>query len=211
MSLDVNKAEVLNFFDNYILKYIVKDLEALDLITADVDGRGGCAIPQSTSAFSALDLVGYLIHTQDMRVVGMSFSEFLGNVIYFPSIHNIVSQQHIIELIRDDIRSVMAHRFALSLFQITKEDNGHLLYEEDGKYILSASHLTKLTIKAINQVYLNIFNDSFVINGFTHEQSIQKIKTKIDKLKAHVSIKQASISGLYISTTSTNTTSSFGV
>mgnify|MGYP007097323165 FL=1 len=51
MSYLVNKAEVMEFFDNHIMKYIITDLEILNKIKADDSGIGGCAIPQALSTF----------------------------------------------------------------------------------------------------------------------------------------------------------------
>jgi len=210
MSFESNKAEVIELFENHILKYIVKDLKVLDGIKADESGAGGCAIPQATAAFSALDLMGYLTNPQEVRPVEMRIKDFLGNPLYFPTIQHLVTQSGFLDFIRDNVRSIMAHRFALSIFDITKEDNGHLFYQEGNKYIFSARHLTHLTISAINHVYQSIQTDSFRINGFTNEESIEKMKTKVDKLKSYIGTDFTGLSGLFVSTTTTQTTSSLG-
>lgn len=209
MSFESNKAEVIELFENHILKYIVKDLEVLDEIKAE-DGVGGCAIPQAIATFSALDLMGYLTHPQDLRPVEMRLKDFIGNQLYFPTIQHLVNQPGFLDSIRENVRSIMTHRFALSIFDITKEDNGHLFYQEHGRNIFSARHLTKLTIIAINQVYKSILDNSFRINGFTNEESIEKMKNKIYKLKSYVGNGFTPPSGLSTSSTTTQTTSSLG-
>ena len=182
MSSDVYKAEVLNLFDNYIIKYIIADLKVLDSIKAnEITGIGGCAIPQAIATFAALDLIGYLIHPQELSELKMIFSYLLSNTRYFPSIENITTKENV-EKIRNDIRSTMVHRFLLPQFDITKEDNGNLFYEANGRLIFSTSHLTKLTILCIESIHKEIETDAFMITGLNNEDSIEIIKTKIDKL-----------------------------
>lgn len=84
MSYESNKIEVLDLFDNHIIKYVVKDLEVLDSIEPDASGAGACTIPQAISTFAALDLIGYLVHSQNVRPVDMCFTELINNNTYFP-------------------------------------------------------------------------------------------------------------------------------
>src|SRR5688572_3604781 len=145
MSYETNKAEVLALFDNHIIKYVIKDLEVLDSIEPDALGAGACAIPQAISTFAALDLIGYLIHPQDVKVVGMSFTDLLNNDTYFPEIKQYSSHANFFASFRDDLRSIMAHRFSLTKYDITKSNNGYLFVEDGGSHIFNTSHLTRIT------------------------------------------------------------------
>jgi hypothetical protein len=86
MSYESNKIEVLDLFDNHIIKYVLKDLEVLDRIELDASTAGACTIPQAISTFAALDLIGYLVHSQNIRPVDMFFTELINNDTYFPEI-----------------------------------------------------------------------------------------------------------------------------
>lgn len=209
MSFESNKVAVLDLFENHIIKYIVKDLEVLDSIKPDASGAGGCAIPQASATFSALDLMGYLTHPQELNVVNMSFSNLLGDSRYFPTIQHLINQTGFLEMIRDNVRSIMSHRFSLSTFDITKGDNSDLFFEEGGRVIFNTSHLTTLTISVIQNIYQSIVDNTFTINGYTNEESIAKMKVKIDNLKTYVS-GGFTFRGLPISSTTTETTSSLG-
>lgn len=206
MTYEKNKADVLDLFDNHIIKYIIKDLEVLDRIKADASGVGGCAIPQASATFSALDLIGYLVHHQEPSELKMCFGSLLNNEAYFPSLRHYKNHRQFLELMRDDVRSVMAHRFYLARYDITKEDNGHLFYDGRGKIIFSTSHFTKLTIRTIYTIYECIKNDTLLISGFSKEASMEKIKDRVDKLKNYESDAYATLIGLQSFTVTTQTT-----
>ena len=87
------------------------------------------------------------------------------------------------ESFKENIRSVMVHRFSLSKYDIAKSDTNHLFYEQDGRQIFNTSFFTKTTIVAINKIYNNIQNDSFVINGYDKEYTMEKIKNRIESPK----------------------------
>lgn len=208
MSYTNNKAIVINLFDNHIIKYIVKDLEILNSIEADSSGYGGCAIPQASSTFAALDLIGYLIHPQELKTVSMSFTDLLKNNQYFPDFVEYTSDINFFDSFKENIRSVMVHRFSLSKYDIAKADTNHLFYEQDGRQIFNTSFFTKTTIVAINKICNNIKNDSFVINGYDKEYTMEKIKNRIEKLKDFEGKYFSNLINLPISTTTTETTSS---
>ena len=183
MSYEANKTEVLDFFDNHIMKYIIVDLEVLDEIKAKSLGGGGCSIPQASSTFSALDLIGYLIHPQDLGTVSMSFSGLLMNGAYFPEFSEYSTKAKFFDSFRDDLRSIMAHRFSLAKYDIAKTNDSHLFVEQSGRQIFNVSYFTKITIKAIKKIYEEIQNDQFVISPFSNEVTIEKVKSRITKLK----------------------------
>ena len=108
MSYLVNKAEVMEFFDNHIMKYIITDLEILNKIKADDSGIGGCAIPQALSTFSALDLMGYLLHPQDIETNKMTFSDLLKNSKYFPEFETFSTKDNFILSFKDNLRNIIA-------------------------------------------------------------------------------------------------------
>lgn len=210
MSYETDKDEVIKLFDNHIMKYIVKDLEVLDSIKPDSCGAGACTIPQAISTFAALDLIGYLTHSQDVRTVGMSFIELLKNDTYFPEFRQYISHSNFFYSFRDNLRSIMTHRFSLTKYDITKNSNRHLFVEEGGRQIFNASCFTKMTLTAIRNIYQMITTDSFIINGYTKEVTMEKIRTRIEKLKAFDGNNFLPLSNVPISTTTTQTTSSLG-
>ena len=210
MSHENNKSIVLDLFDNHIIKYIIKDLEILDLIKADDFGVGGCAIPQATSTFSAIDLIGYLIHTEDRRTLQMSFTELLKNERYFPDFKDYSTYSEFFDSFRDDFRSVMVHRFSLTKYDIAKIETSTLFIVEQGKTIFNVSYFTKMTIEAIKKIYQEIKDDTFIINGYSEEVSMEKIKNKVVELKNYNSTNFRLLENLPTSTTSTETTSSLG-
>lgn len=144
MSYDINKQEVLKLFDYHIMKYIIKDLEVLDSIISDNAGTGGCAIPQAISTFSALDLIGYLVHPQEIKPVGMSFSELLKNEIYFPGFKEYTCHINFLDSFRDNIRSIMVHRYSLVGYEITKNDTEQLFWNNGNNQTFNASYFTKM-------------------------------------------------------------------
>ncbi len=210
MSYQTNKTEVLDFFDKYIIRYVVKDLEILDNIRADTFGAGACTIPQAISTFAALDLIGYLIHTQEIKTVGMSFTEFINNDIFFPEIKQYSSYANFFEFFRDNLRSFMVHRFSLVKYDITKSTMEHLFFEENGRQIFNASKFTRMSVYSIQKVYNELKNESFIINGYSKEKTMKIIKERIEKLQDFKGILFKPEFNLPISTITTKTTSSIG-
>ncbi|TXI70343.1 MAG: hypothetical protein E6Q41_01525 [Cyclobacteriaceae bacterium] len=176
MSYDINKTEVLDLFDNHIIKYIVKDL----------------------------------VHSQKVRPVDMSFTELINNDTYFPEIKQYSSCANFLTSFRDNLRSIMAHRFLLAKYDITKSNIGHLFFEESGRQIFNVSHFTKMTVAAIRTIYNKINEDSFIINGYSKELTMEKIKEKIDELRDYEGKAFSHLTNLPSSTTTTQTTSSLG-
>ena len=183
MSYETDKLQVLDFFENHIIKYIIVDLEKLEETKADSSGAGGCAIPQASSTFSALDLIGYLIHPLDIRTVDMSFSNLLSNETYFPEFKKYSSQVKFFESFKDNLRSIMVHRFSLAKYDIAKTNDNHLFVEKNGRQVFNTSYFTRITINVINKIYTEIINNKFTINGLSKEASMVKIKDRITKLK----------------------------
>lgn len=183
MSYESDKSEVLDFFDNHIIKYIIVDLEVLNEIKATKLGGGGCSIPQASSTFSALDLIGYLIHQQDLATVGMSFSSLLKNEVYFPEFSEYSTKAKFFDSFRDNFRSIMAHRFSLVKYDIAKTEDNYLFVEKNGRQIFNVSYFTKITIKVIKKIYEEIQNDQFVIPTFSKEITMKKVKDRITKMK----------------------------
>jgi hypothetical protein len=185
MSYEINRNSVLEIFENHIIKYIVKDLVALNRVMPDESGAGGCAIPQASSTFAALDLIGYLVHPQELRGVGMHFTDLLKDNTYFPELQQYLQTEESCDSFRDNIRSIMSHRFLLTKFGIAKINYQGLFLEIDGDLVFNATYFTKITIRVINEIYQQIKNDTFIINGCSREETMEKIKNKIDKLKAY--------------------------
>lgn len=207
MSYEINKAEVLDFFDNHIMKYIIVDLEVLDEIKAKSFGGGGCSIPQASSTFSALDLIGYLIHPQDLGTLRMSFSDLLKNKSYFPEFIEYSTKAKFFDSFRDNFRSIMAHRFSLAKYDIAKTDDTHLFVEKDSRQIFNVSFFTKITIKAIKKIYEEIKHDQFLISTFSNEVTMEKVKTRITKLKEYEGSVYVLLNDLPITTTTQSTCS----
>jgi hypothetical protein len=208
MSYENNKLDVLSLFDNHIIKYVVKDLLVLDSIKADDLGLGGCSIPQAISTFSALDFIGYLIHTENIKTIGMSFTELLKNELYFPDFKDYSIHEKFFHSFRDDIRSVMVHRFSLIKYDIAKIKTSNLFIKGHDVEIFNVSYFTKMTINAINKIYDDIKNDTFKIDGFSKEASMENIKNKILNLKIHNSYKINLLENEPTSTISLETTRS---
>ncbi len=207
MSYEIDKAEVLDFFDNHIMKYIIVDLEVLDEIKAKSLGGGGCSIPQASSTFSALDLIGYLIHPQDLGTVSMSFSGLLKNESYFPEFSEYSTKEKFFNSFRDNIRSIMAHRFSLAKYDIAKTEDNYLFVEKSGRQIFNVSYFTKITIKAMKKIYEEIQNDQFFISTFSKKITMQKVKDRITKLKEFEGSVYVLLNDLPITTTTQTTCS----
>ena len=95
---------------------MVKDIKVIDQIKPDAT-----AISQTSAIIQALDLMGYLTHPQELKVINLSFSHFLNNEVYFPSINQHKNHINFLNLLRDDVISIMAHRFSLTMFDITEK------------------------------------------------------------------------------------------
>jgi hypothetical protein len=209
MAYDTDKLDVLKFFDDHILKYIVTDLEVLNSIEADSNGIGGCAIPQAVSTFSALDLLGYLIHPQDLKTVGMSFTDLLKNQTLFPEFRRFTAHIDFFNSFRDDVRSIMTHRFSLTKYAIAKVKMADLFFENSGVTVFNVCRFTEMAIEGIHKVYDDLQRDSFIINGYTKIESVKKIKDRIEKLKLFESDDFIGPSNLN-STSTTQTTNPLG-
>ena len=183
MSYETDKANILAFFDNHIIRYVVSDLEALNSIEADETGAGGCSIPQASATFSALDLMGYLMHPQDISPMKMSFSDLLNNEKYFPEFKQYSIQANFFNSFKDNLRSFMVHRFSITKYDITKTSDTNLFTEMDTRQIFNTSYFTKITINAINKIYNEIKEDKFLINGFSKKITLGKVNEKIKMLK----------------------------
>lgn len=210
MNYETDKAEVVNLFDHHILKYVVKDLEVLDNTKPDASGAGGCTIPQAASTFAALDLIGYLIHPQEQRTVKMSFGDLIKNDTYFPEFKEYLTQTKFIDSFRDNLRTMMVHRFSLAKYDIAKIEVDHLFIEKNGRQIFNASYFTKITLAVINKIYNQIKGDTFIINGRSKEESMEKIKERIISLRNYEGDHFTPLTNLPSLTTDTQTTSSIG-
>lgn len=59
---DTEQLEQLrHYFEDHLVRYTVPDLQCLMDIRPDSDGLSGCTIPLALTAFSVLDLFGYLL------------------------------------------------------------------------------------------------------------------------------------------------------
>jgi len=208
MSYNSDKELVIGFFETHILKYIVTDLKVLNDITANSNGEGGCAIPQAISAFSAIDLIGYLTSAQNVSPIRMHFTEILKNANYFPEIKDLAHHEDFFNSFRDDIRSVMAHRFSLVKYDIEKSKVDILLTNRNGDTVFNVSYFTKLVIKSIETIFDSIKNDSFIIDGVSAGDSVKKVKDKIIELKQFESKYYTQTTEIVINTTCTETTKS---
>ncbi|MDB5222634.1 MAG: hypothetical protein JWN83_1301 [Chitinophagaceae bacterium] len=185
-----HKNSVLKFFDEYALKYLVSDLEMLDSIKADDNGIGGCAIPQAISTFSAVDLFGFLLDTQDVgsNITKMRLMPFLKNKDLFPTIDEVKKMEDFLNSFRDDIRSIMTHRFFLAKYDIAKLPETSLLIQNDDKRIFNVSYFTKLVVSAIREIYNKIKNDVFILPGDKkNEETIERFYNRLELLRSYES------------------------
>ena len=209
MDYKANKAAVLDLFDNHILRYIIKDLEKLIEIEADDFGAGGCAIPQAISTFAVLDLIGYITHPQDeISTVGGSFGNIIINKKYFLGFKKLLDHPNFLDSFRDNIRSIMVHRFLLAKYDIAKTLDNELFIQKKDRQIFNVTYFTKITIDATKKIYDEISGDLFFINGFSKEESLYKMNNKIGRLKEFGGRKYAELTNLTIPTTCIQTTSS---
>ena len=208
--MENNKKEVLDFFENHIIKYVATDLEKLNEIEADGEGVGGCAIPQASSTFSALDLIGYLIHPEDREAVGMSFSDLLKNKIYFPELSNFELLENFFESFRNNVRTILAHRYLMTKYDVAKINIDELFINYEGRVVFNVAFFTKISIKAIKKIYCDIKKGEFKIDSYSNEESIKMVKEKLDKLKSFdfKGKYNVALTGLTISTVTTETTKS---
>jgi hypothetical protein len=208
--MENNKKEVLDFFENHIIKYVVKDLEILNTIKADANGAGGCAIPQASSTFSAIDLIGYLIHPQDIRPVVMSFIDLLKNKKYFPELSQFELINNFFESFRNNVRTVLVHRYLMTKYDVAKLDIDELFINVNGRTVFNVAFFTKISIKTIKEIYSDIANDRFVIQNNSNEESLKLVKDKLESLKSYnfEGRNNLELTGLMTSTVTFETTKS---
>lgn len=178
------KHEIVDFFENYILKYIVNDLKRLDEIKPDMDGLGACAIPQAISAFAAADLLGYLINKKERKdTTWMSIKGLLENSKYFQATADIELQSDFFTYFINNVRSMLVHRFSLSKYDIAKDDINYLFLEKNERLVFNVSFFTKLVLKSIYKIYNDLKDDTLQIPGYSNEKSIDVIYQRLLKLK----------------------------
>lgn len=221
MAIDY-KNEVLNFFDKHILKYIVTDLKVLDSISANKDGVGACSIPQAMATFAAIDLIWYLIDHNDIgnNIVNMRMMPFLKSSILLPELQIKDDMNNgYLNAIRDDIRSVATHRFALINFDIGKFPDDVLFILTNGRQVLNVSYLTKIVLLGINRLYELIKSNQFHMHEKEdNDTAIRRFYNRIELLKSHgsdnlpmlTSLKEGIQYGSTINTTTNQTTQSLG-
>jgi hypothetical protein len=210
------KNNVLAFFENHVYEYLIPDLEVLNNIQADANGRGGCTIPQAMTTFAAIDLFGFLIDPNPQSgKIKMHMMPFLKNPNLFPAMPYVQSAEDFFNSFRDDIRSVMSHRFFLINYDISKLGDEELIVENNGRRIFNVSKFTKLVIDGINKLYHDIKNDQFLMPGDqSNEMAVRRFLDRIELLKQQQSVYyQSAASEIYptlSSTTVPQTTSSLG-
>lgn len=202
------KDEIVHFFENYILKYIVNDLKRLDEIQPDRDGLGACAIPQAISTFAVADLIGYLINKDESKeVTKMSFLGLLKNTNYFKAFGDSEVEQDFFIYLRDNVRSMLVHRFSLSRFDIIKDDIDFLFLQNEGRLVFNVSCFTKLVLDSIDKVYAGLLDETLIIPGSSFEESLPIIHNRLYRLYDFEK-GESSISFQFPSTTTTQTTES---
>jgi len=208
-----HKKAVLSFFNDYVFKYLTTDLEKLASIDADANGIGGCAVPQALSTFAAVDLFGYLVSSDQPKTINMSMRSFLNNPDYFPAAANITQLSAFLDSFRDDVRSVLAHRFFSSQYNIGKLKQDALFINDNGIQIFNVSYFTKLVVGGISAIHQKIANDQFVIAGSSVQDSVKRVYDRLEDLKNHTSVHFPGASAETITTsssTATQTTESLG-
>jgi hypothetical protein len=201
--------EIIDFFENYIKKYIVTDLLRLDEIKPYDDGTGACAIPQAISTFAAIDLLGYLLNKDEQAVVGMSLMGLLKNSAYFKAFNDLEVEDDFFNYFKDNIRTMLVHRFSLSKFDIVKEDIDSFFLQKGDKKVFNTSYFTKQLLRSVDLIYDGLMSNTLVIPGLTNEESLKLIHRRLCKLKENE--KGVLIfNDQFPLTTSTQTTSSIG-
>ncbi|MEQ8532517.1 MAG: hypothetical protein RIB86_11725 [Imperialibacter sp.] len=96
-------------------------------------------------------------------------------------------------------------------YDITKSENEDMFFENAGLPTFNTSYFTKLTLKVIEKIYRQVCADTFIVNGLDKNQTMEKLKKQVEKLKNYSSGKFQPINNLTTtSTTTTQTTSSIG-
>jgi hypothetical protein len=184
------KQEVLVFFDRYVFPYLIGDLEKLQSIKADDKGEGGCAVPQAITAFTACDLMGFLIDNNEIgaNTIKMRLMPFLKHPQLLPEIQQSKDFDKFISSIRDDFRSVMVHRFFPVKFDIGKLSEEEIIVKND-KLVFNVSYFTTIVIKGIKRLYDSIKDDTYVFNNSeVNAVAIKRLYERIEILKAYESI-----------------------
>jgi hypothetical protein len=115
----------------------------------------------------------------------MSFVDILKNEKYFPELSHFELINDFFESFQNNVRTVLAHRYLMTKFDVAKIDIDKLFIDDNGRTVLNIAFFTKISIKAINEIYSDIINDQFSINGYSNEKSIKMVKEKLDKLKSY--------------------------
>lgn len=184
------KKKIIQFFENYILEYLIPDLEKLNSIIPDSNGRGGCTIPQAIATFAAVDLMGYFMdpNPNPPSISKMKLKVFLSNADFFPELQNLNSIDDFLDSFRDDVRSIMTHRFFLTRYDIAKLQERSLFVQQGSKRIFNASYFTELVISAIKLLYKKISDDSFILAGDKNkEETMQRLNDRLNALKNYQS------------------------
>jgi hypothetical protein len=210
------KQEVLGFFDNYVFPYLIGDLRKLQMIKADEKGEGACAVPQAITAFTACDLMGFLIDIQEPKsnLIRMRMMPFLKHPNFLPEIHQSGYFDEFINSIKDDFRSVMVHRFFPVKFDIGKLPEEEIIVN-NGKLVFNVSYFTTIVIKGIGRLYDSIKDDTYIFNDSEiNTVAIKRLYERIEILKTYESKDLPVVESLYpVSSTTTSTaetTSSLG-
>lgn len=173
------------FFKEFIFKNIIPDLKVLDQINPNgIGGLGACCIPQAITTFSTIDLFGYLLGPENMKEMDMRFIDFLKNRLYFPNLESSLESDNFWNSLRDELRSLMVHRFIISKYSIAKVDVDKLFVkiEQSNEVIFNVRFFTKITLNAVDIIYHLFLNQELVIEDLSFSDTIDRLRMKVESL-----------------------------
>ncbi len=115
-------------------------------IKANEDGSGACAVPQAMTTFSVCDLFGYLLDKQEAGALNPRIKYFLKIKSLFGNlIQGAISKDLdiILNVLSDDVRSSIAHRFFLIKFDITKDNTNALISNNADRLVFHTNFFYK--------------------------------------------------------------------
>src|SRR4030095_3877846 len=190
MSYESQKKEVIKFFDDYIFNYLIPDIRTLQRLEPDTRGRGACTIPLAITTFTAVDLFGYFLdpNSSAPAILTMKLKVFLSSKEFFPELKGLTDLDNFLDSFRQDVRSLMTHRFFLTQYHIAKLPEKKLFVDHGVDRIFNATHFANLVTEGIQKVYDKIHQDSLILAGDTNkEETMQRLYDRLQNLKNYVS------------------------
>lgn len=169
------KRRELNFFDNEVSMYILKDIDKLNEIRPNKEGECGLTVPSAIMLFAVIDLFGYLTRDDSNPKKTCTLENFKyllsKKAGFFPKIYE-VNCDKIVKLFRHGVM----HQFFPKASGIAKAgENNPLLFESSGIPILNVDVLSKDVKEALGKIKQSVIQN-------LDNTIVDRINNRLDKL-----------------------------